>query len=103
MPDQVVAAVLTHADAKAAVRDCLLCHQRGNFVQPLKPYLRPRGRDGKHDGGRYICMPAYLGEPFEVAGLKWIASFPGNLQRGLPRASGTVQLNCTRTGRVLAV
>ncbi|HRY14387.1 MAG TPA: 2,3-diaminopropionate biosynthesis protein SbnB, partial [Candidatus Competibacteraceae bacterium] len=86
-----------------AVRDCLLCHERGEFVQPLKPYVRPRGREGEYEGGRFIAMPAYLGGRFDMAGIKWIAGFPTNLNRGLPRASGTLQLNCSVTGRPLAI
>lgn len=103
LPDREIAQLLPHEDAYMAVRDCLLCHERGEFVQPLKPYVRPRGREGEYEGGRFIAMPAYLGGRFDMAGIKWIAGFPTNLNRGLPRASGTLQLNCSVTGRPLAI
>lgn len=70
----------------------------GDYSQPIKPYLRygdPRNR--------IIAMPAYVGGEIASAGLKWIASFPGNLERGLPRAHGLVVLNRADTGQPEAV
>lgn len=87
----------------AAVQEALICHALGDFQQPLKPYVRPRGREGEREGGRYIAMPAYLGGQSAVAGLKWIASVPANIDRNLPRASGLVILNAPITGEVVAI
>jgi ornithine cyclodeaminase len=103
LSDRDVGQLLSHEEAFSAISDCFCCHAKGEFVQPLKPYVRPRGREGEYAGGRFIAMPAYLGGSVNMAGVKWIAGFPANVNRGFPRASGTLQLNCTETGRVLAI
>ncbi len=43
--------------------------------------------------GRINAMPGYLGGRFDIAGIKWVGSNPGNLKKGLPRASATIVLN----------
>ena len=73
-------------------------HAVGDALAPHSTFVR---LPGGHD--RIIALPAYLGGAFEVAGVKWIASFPGNHARGLARASGVVVLSSTTTGRVTAV
>jgi ornithine cyclodeaminase len=49
------------------------------------------------------ALPAYLGNGFGVAGLKWIASYPGNVRRGFPRASAVLVLNSYETGYPFAI
>lgn len=80
------------------IRDTVFIMDRGDFAQPLKPYLRygdPRNR--------IIAMPAYIGGSVGTAGLKWIASFPGNIDAGLPRAHSVTVLNDPATGEALAI
>jgi len=86
------------ADLVGEVRRAVATMAAGDFAQPLKPYLRYR-----NPVNRIIAMPAFLGGDVGMAGLKWIASFPGNLARGLPRAHALTILNEGATGRPLAV
>ncbi|UQZ36162.1 2,3-diaminopropionate biosynthesis protein SbnB [Paenibacillus sp. PK3_47] len=70
----------------------------GDFAQPVKPYLRYN-----HPLNRMIAMPAYVGGKVKAAGIKWIASFPGNIQAGLPRAHSLTVLNDPETGQPSAI
>lgn len=82
----------------AAVEKAVQLLRQGDYVQPLKPYLRYGNPDN-----RIIAMPAFAGGEVYAAGIKWIASFPGNLERGLPRAHNVTVLNDPDTGRPVAV
>jgi ornithine cyclodeaminase len=87
------------ADLIGIVRDAYIQHERGQSCVPHSTFLRfPGDRQN-----RIIGLPAYLGGGDPVSGMKWVASFPGNLAAGLPRASATVLLNSVRTGRLEAV
>ncbi len=80
-------------DTIGVIERVVKCLASGDFSQPVKPYLRYR--DLKN---RIIAMPAFVGGGFDMAGIKWIASFPDNLQKGFPRAHSTVILNNAETG-----
>jgi len=52
---------------------------------------------------RIIALPAYVGGGMDAAGIKWIASAPDNIHKGLERASALIALNDADTGRPRAI
>jgi 2,3-diaminopropionate biosynthesis protein SbnB len=69
-------------------------HGAGDTVNPPSYFLRFPDRPSS----RIIALPASVGGPAGVDGLKWISSFPENVASGLPRASAVLILNDHDTG-----
>ncbi|MBI3898383.1 MAG: 2,3-diaminopropionate biosynthesis protein SbnB [Gammaproteobacteria bacterium] len=76
------------------VRDAYIAHGNGDSVDPPSSFLH----FPEKPNCRIIAKPAYLKGATNVAGVKWISSFPGNIERGIPRASAALLLNDIDTG-----
>ncbi|MFF3505018.1 2,3-diaminopropionate biosynthesis protein SbnB [Streptomyces sp. NPDC003247] len=85
---------VSRPDIVETVRSAYLTHDAGDSVNPNSYFLRfPRKPDA-----RIIALPAHLGGDHGVSGIKWIASYPRNIERNIPRASATLLLNDHETG-----
>lgn len=80
------------------IEDSVKCLARNDYAQPIKPYLRYR--DLKN---RIIAMPAFLGGSINMSGIKWIASFPDNIKKKIPRAHSVTILNNADTGEPVGI
>jgi alanine dehydrogenase len=89
-----VYAALDPASALEAVREAFVNHARGEWLMPSKVYV-PAPPDGD-----FRAMPARGGG---YAVLKWVTSFPGNPERGLPTVAGVVLLSDATTGELRAL
>jgi alanine dehydrogenase len=89
-----VYAALGPSAAVDAVREAFTAHARGEWSMPSKVYV-PSPPDGD-----FRAMPASGGG---YAVLKWVTSFPGNPERGLPTVSGVVLLSDAATGELRAI
>src|SRR5215213_532552 len=81
------------------VRLAYEAHARHQTALPFSTFLR----FPNDDKNRVIALPAYLGDSFNIAGIKWISSFPGNIERNINRASAVIILNSPQTGRPEAI
>ncbi|RAP31091.1 2,3-diaminopropionate biosynthesis protein SbnB [Brevibacillus laterosporus] len=80
-------------ETTSVIEEAVKCLHQNDFAQPIKPYLRYG-----QEQNRIIAMPAFVGGTINQAGIKWIASFPNNIQQGVPRAHSVTILNNADNG-----
>jgi alanine dehydrogenase len=91
---QAVEAAVRPQQAVEAVRNAFIAYARGEWSMPPKVYVPA------YPAGDFRAMPA-LGAGH--AALKWVTSFPGNPERGLPTVTGLVLLSDASDGSLVAV
>jgi alanine dehydrogenase len=89
-----VDAAVSPERAVEVVRDAFVAYARGEWSMPAKVYVPA------YPAGDFRAMPA-LGRGFAL--LKWVTSFPGNPELGLPTVTGLVLLSDASNGMPVAV
>lgn len=109
--DMIKAGVTDMPSCIEAMEEVLKCLSVGDFVMGGEnhsshgtmvtfPKESPFPNMPKDEGEarRFMAMPAYIGGPFDMAGMKWYGSNMANKQVGLPRSILMVMLNDKQTG-----
>jgi ornithine cyclodeaminase/alanine dehydrogenase-like protein (mu-crystallin family) len=89
-----VEAAVSPERALEAVREAFVAYHRGEWTMPPKVYVPA------YPAGDFRAMPV-LGAGH--AALKWVTSFPGNPEHGLPTVMGLVLLSDASNGTLRAV
>jgi len=97
------AGVLDMARAMDVVGEALAAYELGKVRQPSKMVLRKGDDAASEANGRINGLSALLTGDTPSMGLKWVASFPKNRERNLPRASALIILNSPENGFPIAL
>ncbi len=102
--DVIRAGALDMARVIDRVELALSLLESGDVVDPPKSVLRwSEDPEMESVRGRINFLAAYLGGSINSLGMKWVASFPANRKRGLPRATALIVLNDPATGIPIAL
>ena len=90
---EAVLAAVSPGEAIDRVREGFVAYAHGDWQMPAKTYVQV-------PNGDFRAMPAQGGG---LAILKWITSFPGNPERGLPVVQGVISVSRAETGEPVAL
>ncbi len=114
--DMIKAGVKDMEGCIAAMEEVVKCLNTGDYVMggenhnshgsqisfpESSPFVNMPKDEG--DDRRFMAMPAYIGGPFDLVGMKWYGSNMANREKGLPRSILTLMLNDKDTGAPLAL
>ena len=85
-------------DILKLIETTYLQHEAGLTNNPDSYFLRFADRQSD----RIIALPAAISNDSPISGIKWIASYPKNIERNLQRASAVLLLNDYETGYPIA-
>ncbi|MBK5525748.1 2,3-diaminopropionate biosynthesis protein SbnB [Pseudomonas sp. TH08] len=85
-------------DILRLVEETYLQHDAGLTNNPDSYFLKFEERQSD----RIIALPAAIANDTPISGIKWIASYPKNIERNLQRASAVLLLNDYETGYPVA-
>lgn len=114
--DMIKAGVKDMPGCIEAMEEVLKCLSKGDYVMggenhnshgcmvtfPVNPPFPNMPKNNGEDR-RFMAMPAYIGGPFDLAGMKWYGSNMENKKVGLPRSILMVMLNDKTTGAPLCL
>lgn len=80
------------------VKDAYNAHFRNETENPPSHFLKFR----KQPNNRIIALLSHLNDDFPISGMKWIASYPSNIEKSLQRASAVMVLNDASDGYPVA-
>ena len=89
-----VLAAVSPERAVEAVREGFIAYAKGEWSMPPKVYV------AAYPNGDFRAMPA-IGAGY--AAIKWVTSFPVNLERGLPTVKAIVLVSNAETGMPVAI
>lgn len=114
--DMIKAGVKNMPECIEAMEEVIKCLNQGDYVMGgenhnshgtqvsfPKESRFPNMPTDTGDDRRFMAMPAYLGGPFDLMGMKWYGSNMENKKKGLPRSILTVMLNDKDTGAPLCL
>lgn len=114
--DMIKAGVKDMPGCIETMEEVLKCLSKGDYVMggenhnshgcmvtfPANPPF-PNMPKNEGEDRRFMAMPAYIGGPFDLAGMKWYGSNMENKKLGLPRSILMVMLNDKTTGAPLCL
>ena len=95
--EDILALNIPYEEVIDAVEKVMSEFSNGTCQLPVKIHVNSRPQT-------YVnAMPAYVGGENEAQGMKWVAGYPENRQKGLPVTWGVMVMNDCNTGGVQAI